>query len=281
MSDASEPAITAETRLGSAEDVLIDDNNVDTANPPSWLRARRRARREHFEEIKAGVLRPLAEELEHFYLPLLRGEFGPVVLEPGPRLGRRRTPPVLFKPEHPGEVNTELYEDAKRRHYASLISRREDLKADAEAYGSRWVAYAEGLSQILVDRVGRPVTSLDPTSTDDAWVTTRLMTLIVLNRQLEVISRPSWCGARLTSEEPMQQIPHVWDELSEHPPLVARARELQRAGRPLVERAALLLSELNALLRSAELPGRCRRAAGSGAGSGGPARGFLWARNTT
>lgn len=156
-----------------------------------WFQERRRAKREHLDAIKAQVLRPVQEDLERFYLPLLQGKLGPVVstyvvipadgslsqapntwrweLSPRQDIGAEPLP-FLGGGQRRPQPNGELYEDAKRRHYRKMIRRLEAVKGEVERYTASWVPHAAHLSKAIVERSGLPIVTADLSKTNSPCV---------------------------------------------------------------------------------------------------------------
>lgn len=257
----------------------------------TWFQERRRARREHLEAIKAQGLRPLHEKLGKFYLPLLRGEIGPVTLDnvviplEGSVTQRRTTwewrlaprrkyelqPfPFASAPEQASEMSLELYEDAKRCHYRKLIRQIEAFKAEVESYTAEWMSYAEQLSRVIAERTGLPVVTGDSANTEPSWVNTNGLAVFVLDWQLGATPHSpipdydrgsleigGWTMARAKTREAIQHTIEVLDDLSHERQTV---EGLRRRAEPLVLQATALLGKLNQPLLSSKLPGRCQLA---------------------
>lgn len=260
-----------------------------TAFLVTWFQDRRRARREHLDQIKAQVFRRLREELERLYLPLLQGKIGPVVSKhilipvEGPvsespttwdwRLAPRRTYeepslPEFQTPQPPSPISPELYADAKARHYPEFMGRLEGFKAEIEAYTAEWKAYAEQLSQAIAARAGLPLVKWPSASSDASWVDANGLAVYVVERQLGVARHPPFPGSdgrsltissrsTVVKAETQEAIQHIWallDELSRERKTV---EDLRRRAEPLEHQAASLLHDLNQLLFSSKLAGRC------------------------
>lgn len=258
-----------------------------------WLQDRRRARREHLNAIKARVFRPLLAELEQLYLPLLRGELGPVTLETVPvRVGDSITdpqiireyrlvprfrigdyPPPLFlgqREEEAPELDLELYEDAKRHHFRCFIGQLEAFKAEVDAYLAQWVSYAEDLSRAIAERVELPVLTTVQQTIDAVWASVKGLAVFLVNRQLGQIWQPMIApnGRSLQvagdtmvkaegKETTMEHVLKVLEELFRER---QRVDELRREAEPLLDQARSLVTELRRLLQSSKLPGGCQLA---------------------
>ena len=255
----------------------------------SRFQEQRRVKRDHLDTIKEQVLRPLREELERLYLPLLQGELGPVTLGhvvipvEGSvtqsrttwdwTLAKRRNPvrqvfPIDDTSKSASEITQELYEDAKRHHYRRFIRKLEAFKAGVESYTDEWMAYAEELSQVVVDCTGLPVVTAALANTGAPWVNARGLAVFVVDWQLGVIPQGPIRGpdgrslqmsgqtmAQVSTEEAIQRILDVLDELCHDR---GRVEDLQGRAEPLVRETIVLLGEIDQLLLTSKLPGRCR-----------------------
>lgn len=253
-----------------------------------WFQDRRRARREHLDQIKAQVFRRLQEDLERLYLPLLRGKIGPVVSKhilipvEGPvsespttwdwRLAPRRTYeepslPGFQTPQPPSPISPELYDDAKRYHYQKVLGRLEAFKVEFEAHTAEWTAYAGRLAQAIAERAGLPLVQWPSASSDPSWVDANGLAVYVVERQLGVARHPPFPGSdgrslmisnsavvKAETQEALQRIWALLDELSRERRTV---EDLRRRAEPLEQQAASLLHQLNHLLFSSRLLGRC------------------------
>lgn len=254
----------------------------------TWFQERRRVWREHLAEIKVDVFRPLREKFEQFYLPLLQGKLGPVVVEHvlmpvegsvtqsgttwtwrlAPRRTRGQQSLPRFEAHSPErELNPELYDDAKRHHYGGSIRRLEAFEAEVDRYTARWLNYADHLSQAIVERAGLPPVKWDSANIDPSWVDANGLAVFVLERQLGVNPHPLFSGAdrstitisgqtvaRAQSEEEIRPIYALLDDLS-HDRLTVG--DLRRGAKPLEQQAGLLLHEIKQLLLSSKLRGKC------------------------
>lgn len=254
------------------------------------FQARRQARREHLDQIKSQVLRPLREELEQFYLPVLQGQLRPVVFDdpvtrvegsieraevireyrliPRPKGGREPLPfPESKPPAEPPVRNKELYEDARRRHYRGLIKRLEQFEAGVDGYLARWVSYASDVSRTIAEKGELPVVGPGAMNEDDMWINPYGLAVFIIGWQLGTTRTPIWRGsdrlsievdgrrvARAPREELLIPVLAVLDVLSRD---LRPADELLDAAKPLKDLAIQLCGELDHLLVTSKLPGRC------------------------
>lgn len=259
----------------------------------AWLvtrfQERRRVRREHLDEIKGKILRPLQREIEEFYLPLLQSKLGPIVVEhvllpvegsliqastPWEwRLAQRRKAgdqwlSLPFEGQRASQANSELFTDTKRRHYRRFIRRLEAFKAEVDDYTQGWMPYADHLARVIADRVGLPVVTWRSANTSGPWVDVNRLAVFVLERQLggtphspNIIPEPpslqiaSYTMARAQTTEQIQHIIGVLEDLYRDR---AGTEEPRRRAERLEQHATDLLSEISRLLLSSKLKGRCR-----------------------
>ena len=287
--------------IGQSNNVAGRDVNIrapHSGNPGSEPRRVARYLRygdelaEHWEKIKTQVLDRLKEELERFYLPLVRGQIGPVMrwevqipLAGSLTQNQTITEVRLFPRREYGEqphsfsiaarpvptVDPVLYADTKKKHLRKFIARLEVFKEDFVRYTESWQPYAECLSQTIAERVGLPmvvVVTQDMVMPSSSWVDSKGLAALLVGCQLGA-PKPSFCinpnppsldipscwrMAQAQSPEQINLLTHVLDELS----LERRTVEdLRRPAKPLESEAAKLLDELNLLLERSKLPGRC------------------------
>jgi hypothetical protein len=246
-----------------------------------WLQERCRVRREHRDAIKARILDPLRREFEEFYLPLLKGQLGPVVLEDGNTLlrgsnaqgqgtGRRLITLRRAFGHQPSSLRAEfvLYADAKRRHYRRFFRMLDVLTYDVRTYTSAWLPYAEQVSQAIRERVGLRAVAETPVGPDTDWIDPDGLAVFVVNRQLGIAQQPPVLGrgglsveiggvtmAQGRTEDPIQRVLKVLEELSGER---ERAQELLEQCEHSLPVAKFLFRELEELRISSRLPGRCR-----------------------
>jgi len=246
----------------------------------TWLEERRRVRRAHLDAIKAEILRPLRQELEGFYLPLLSGTLGPVtianVAERVPGSADHPSTPLTnwgqfqlcgARPAQTAELDRILYADAKSRHYERFFRRLELFKSEVDVHTGLWIRYAEQLSLTIRERIGlRVISEADPLS-DAEWIDPDGLAVFVVNFQLGIVQRVPCLGpdgrsieisgvtmARAQSEDPIQRSVKVLEELcwrQETPD------ELRPQAQPLLHLAQYLLRELDRLRLSRTYPGQC------------------------
>lgn len=253
------------------------------------LNARRSARLEHLNIIKAQVFQTLRAELESFYLPLVQGTLGPVTIEPrrknlggsinrpsvaweyplAPRrnAGREARPFLLSQEEPRVRTNTELYTDAKSHHYPEFMNQYQTFKDAVEDYCSLWVIYAEHLARAIEKKSGLPVITEQSARTDTRWIDPNRLAVFVINWQLGIVSHAPWVpsdglsveidGQTVARAETRDAVQNLVDALD----LVSRDRmrleELRQPLPTLRHQAQALLNQLDRLLLSSRLPGRC------------------------
>lgn len=189
------------------------------------------------------------------------------------RLAERRTYeepslPGFQTRQPPSPISPELYDDAKVHHYPEFMGRLEGFKAEVEAHSAEWKAYAEQLSQTIADRAGLPLVKWPSASSDASWVDANGLAVYVVERQLGVARHPPFPGSdgrsltissgpTVVKAETQEAIQRIWALLDE----VSRERRtvegLRRRAEPLEQQAASLLHDLNELVFSSKLPGRC------------------------
>lgn len=266
----------------------------------AWLNAaiktrfeeRRRVRREHLAAIQTRVLCPLRERLEDFYLPLLRGQLGPVIVdslvrtvdgsitEPrrvreGRIAPRRLTdPPEYTLPVFGGQaverskLDPILYEDAKANHYRRLVQRLECFTEAVDRYTSRAAREAENLAARILDRSPLPVVTAAGWLNNKSWIDANGLAVWVLNWMLDATQSNPFTGSdgrsiqidghHLAQAETKGDVDTLLTELDALCREPGIADELQREAEPLAGHARELLDDLNALLATSRLPGGCR-----------------------
>ncbi len=256
-----------------------------------WVQERRRVRREHLDAIKERVLRPIRREFDDVYLPQLSGKLSPVtVVYPltrthgslsgsqiarGRALAPRRTQvedsfpmSITYVEEVSQTAAPELYADVRARHYCGFIKQLEAFRSDVDAYRDEWLAYAGRLSDAIVERVTLPPLRHESALYDAEWVDVDGLAAFIVDWQLGIVVQPPFQGsdkqqlevsgvlrARANDEAGIQRVIQCLDELCASTEVVAK---LRRRADPLLARAKYLASELNELLESSKLPGRCR-----------------------
>lgn len=253
------------------------------------LSARRSVRLEHLNIIKAQVFQPIRDELKSFYLPLVQETLGPVTIEPrrknlggsinrpsvaweypiAPRrhAGREPRPFLSDHEQQRPEVNAELYSDAKSRHYPEFMNRYQAFKDTVTDYCSRWVVYAEYLSRVIAEKGDLPLVREQSATADTQWIAPHRLAVFVINWQLRIVLHAAWVpsdglsveidGLTVARAENQETIQKLLDSLD----VVSRDRtRLEELRQPLPElrhEANELFSQLERLLLSSRLPGRC------------------------
>ncbi len=248
-------------------------------------------KQKHLAEIKEDVLKPMldsltcevipheyyaGEALEAGYIPILEGK-KPLIYVAGENTfvrGLKSTEDAwkweyrlaVLKPEL--SINSTLYYDIKQNHYKELVQNWEEFISEFERYVNNWLAYAENIREIVEKELDLPIYSgnLDGycinASSLAVFMIERIMGLNPMPMRVEsenqlmvtTMTGTSWQIAAHAQPGKIQKCIELINKLIESD---SKLEELNKPVKKLLEKARHLQTEIDKVIKSYNLPGRC------------------------
>lgn len=249
-------------------------------------------KQKHLDDIKKEVLKPMFDSLTCEVIPgdyyagdALRAGYMRILKGNAPLIYPKRKQvfvkglkatedPVRFKDElailKPElGINENLYLDIKQNHYKGLAQDWGEFISEFERYANNWLAYAENIREIVEKELDLPIYSgnLDGycinASSLAAYVIEKIMGLNSIPVRIEDANKTLMIALRTQQNyqiavmgppEKIQKCVELINNLIEND---TKAEELNKPVKKLLEKAKHLQTEIDKVIKSYNLPGRC------------------------
>lgn len=255
---------------------------------PSFIKSRicskEELKQKHLADIKKEVLEPMLRILDEIYIPVLESR-KPIIeytshyvqgkgVDVRQWSGKYEHELKVVSPDserwtiHKNlpKINQSLYLDIKENHYKEFLRNYEKFVIDFDDYGNRWLSYAVEIQKIIENELGMPLFEGDDAK--ESFVKPKALASYIIGRIMRSNPSPidiseTPCNYITVPESPRalkgtkEDVKRCIDLVNKLITDDKKYEKLYPKQENLLKSAILLRSELDKIIKTYKLPGKC------------------------